>query len=284
MCTPFHSGDCHPGRRQGAWRGVYQGIMRVVVTNDEPTGRAVRAGRVSRGRGPAPAGRDRLVPRGLRPAPLRGDRRRGRAGATSAPAPDRRREHVENITQIMWPSDLVEGLGESVAYRARPRGRPGDPRRGHGLRLRHAHRQGPGDRHPHALAPGLRLLAGPAGPAGGLVLDRPRRGHRRQRLHVVRARVPPRAAPAPPPRRSRGRPSSATRRRRGRSRSRSPRARAPSTPGPRCTTAAATRPPAIAAPSSSTPDPGPWSSTSGARGFDHGKSGPGRENRNAGTR
>jgi phytanoyl-CoA hydroxylase len=39
--------------------------------------------------------------------------RRGDLGAGA----ERRMEHVENITQIMWPSDLVEGLGESAAYR-----------------------------------------------------------------------------------------------------------------------------------------------------------------------
>jgi phytanoyl-CoA hydroxylase len=38
--------------------------------------------------------------------------RRGDLGAGT----ESRKEHVENITQIMWPSDLVEGLGESVAY------------------------------------------------------------------------------------------------------------------------------------------------------------------------
>jgi ectoine hydroxylase-related dioxygenase (phytanoyl-CoA dioxygenase family) len=38
--------------------------------------------------------------------------RRGDLGA----AAERRQEHVENITQIMWPSDLVEGLRESAAY------------------------------------------------------------------------------------------------------------------------------------------------------------------------
>lgn len=39
--------------------------------------------------------------------------RRGDLGASAG----RRKEKVENITQIMWPSDLVEGLGESLAYR-----------------------------------------------------------------------------------------------------------------------------------------------------------------------
>jgi phytanoyl-CoA hydroxylase len=39
--------------------------------------------------------------------------RRGDLGADG----DRRREGVENITQIMWPSDMVDGLSESVAYR-----------------------------------------------------------------------------------------------------------------------------------------------------------------------
>ena len=39
--------------------------------------------------------------------------RRGDLGAAAG----RRGDGVENITQIMWPSDLVEGLGDSVAYR-----------------------------------------------------------------------------------------------------------------------------------------------------------------------
>lgn len=39
--------------------------------------------------------------------------RRGDLGGGTGPAEGR----VESITQIMWPSDLVEGLGESSAYR-----------------------------------------------------------------------------------------------------------------------------------------------------------------------
>jgi phytanoyl-CoA hydroxylase len=39
--------------------------------------------------------------------------RRGDLGAGRP----RAREHVENITQIMWPSDLVPGLAQSEAYR-----------------------------------------------------------------------------------------------------------------------------------------------------------------------
>jgi ectoine hydroxylase-related dioxygenase (phytanoyl-CoA dioxygenase family) len=38
--------------------------------------------------------------------------RRGDLGAGA----ERAKANVENITQIMWPSDLVEGLGQSAAY------------------------------------------------------------------------------------------------------------------------------------------------------------------------
>ena len=102
----------------------------------------------------------------------------------------KKRDGVENITQVMWPSELIPGLRHQSSLRTRPAHRPATVGRRHGLRLRHADRQSPRHRNADAVPPGHGLLGGPARPASFELLDCLGRGHRGQRLYVVRARFP----------------------------------------------------------------------------------------------
>ena len=91
----------------------------------------------------------------LRAVPLPARSRWAGGGRSLGAGGEPARPGVENVTQIMWPSDSLPELpdepciGGALAW-------PRTAGAGRGLRLRHAHRQGAGRRrYAYALAPGL---------------------------------------------------------------------------------------------------------------------------------